>query len=465
MKKKTTNLVTYKIGYSCSESLLDWVKQYNNVLKFTYNRMIEDPKLTTKGITELQKGINHCDLIGSHFKNSAQYDAKSLIKESEDGKRVIFGGKKLFIQRCQDKISVEDFRIKRLRPLCSVGEASHKGNRFFEIISSKEILFKPDREHHYQLKLDPLGRNREKDINLLIKLQNEKALPITYHLDLEYVYITFDYNMIKNYVFPVKENRVFAIDMNPNRVGWSVVDWKGENDYHLVHAGSFEIDLLTKKRNSRKVASDDPFNIYCNNKRNHEVIEISKRLFELAKHYKCEVFAIEKLDMKSSDKGKGRAYNRLVNNNWNRDLMRDQLRKRVNASSITLIEVFPQWNSYIGNLIYRGERLPDACLASIEIGRRGYEYGSQYIFERKPRSKTVMYPNLGGVKSCLIQSLEELGLDKTTFGGCETWIHYLLEVKKSGVKYRFYLEDALKEHQKVFSKVYKRRYVQVYQYV
>lgn len=86
---KNQNLVTWKIKYSCDSSLLDVIKQYNSVLKFTYNRLLENPKLKTSEITQLQKSLNNCSLIGSHLKNSAIYDAKSLVALSD--KPIVFG--------------------------------------------------------------------------------------------------------------------------------------------------------------------------------------------------------------------------------------------------------------------------------------------------------------------------------------------------------------------------------------
>ena len=109
---KAQNLVTYKIKYSCNDSLLDILNQYNCVLKFTYNRLLENSKLTTKELTALQKTLNNCDLIGSHLKNSAIYDAKSLVEKSTEP--IIFGGKNLFKHRCQHKISRDDFILKSL---------------------------------------------------------------------------------------------------------------------------------------------------------------------------------------------------------------------------------------------------------------------------------------------------------------------------------------------------------------
>ena len=455
------NLITLKIKYSCNTSILDIIKQYNSVLKFTYNRLLENPKLKTAEITQLQKNLNNCDLIGSHLKNSAIYDAKSLIEKSN--KPIIFGGRYLFKQRCQHKISKEEFLIKRLRPICSVGEANQTANRLFDIIDNQTIIFKLNRQQHFELKLQHVGSKRLKELNKLIELQNNKQIAITYKLDLTYVYLTFDYNLLKTYTYKIKQNRVMAIDLNPNSIGWSVVDWLSENKYSVIQSGTFSLKPLNDYRDSKSVASNSDFHKYTTNKRNHEIIEIAKQLFSLCRYYHCEIFSIEYLNIKSSDKKLGHRFNKLVNNNWNRKLLVNQIRKHINSSSTTLVEVQPQYNSYIGNLVFRQEHLPDECLASIEISRRGFEFSTQYTFNRRPRQKTVIYPKLELVKSQLILSLEELGIDVPNF---DSWKDILSVVKESKVKYRFSTSDAQSLHSEgLFSKFYKHKYLLVYKYL
>ena len=455
------NLITLKIKYACEDSLVEILRQYNSVLKFTYNRLLENPKLKTSEIGLLQKSINNCGLIGSHLKNSAVFDARAIIER--DSKPIIFGGKHLFKQRCKLKIGREDFLLKRLRPLNCVGEANQKGNRLFKIIDSQTIQFNLNRHAHYTLKLKEVGNKRLKELSKLIELQDSRQIPITYKLDLNYVYLTFDYNLIKAYSYNVKQNRVFAIDMNPNSIGWSVVDWISESGYRIIQSGTFSLKPLNDYRDSFSIASNSDLHKYVTNKRRHEVIEIAKQLFSLCKHYKCEVFSMEDLNIKSSDKGKGVRFNKLVNNNWNRDLLVQQIKKHINSSSTTLTEVQPQYNSYIGNLLFRKERLPDECLASIEIGRRGYEFSTQFIFNRRSRQKTVIFPNIELVKNQLSLSLEELGVDVPNL---DNWKNILSEVKKSKVKYRFSSSDARKIHAgELFSKFYKRKYLVVCEYL
>ena len=455
------NLITLKFKYSCDNSILDVIRQYNSVLKFTYNRLLKNPKLKTAELTQLQKNLNNCDLIGSHLRNSVIYDAKSLIERSN--KPIIFGGKQLFKQRCQHKINRDNFLLKRLKPINSIGEANQKANRLFNIVDNQTIIFKLNRRQHFELKLQQVSSKRLKELNKLKELQNSKQVAITYKLDLEYVYLTFDYNLLKTYSYKIKSNRVIAIDLNPNSIGWSVVDWLTENKYNIIQSGTFSLKPLNDYRDSKLVASNSNFHKYITNKRNHEIIHIAKELFTLCRHYHCEIFSVEDLNIQSSDKKLGHKFNKLVNNNWNRNLLINQIRKHINSSSTTLIRVQPQWNSYIGNLVFRQEHLPDECLASIEIGRRGFEFATQYIFNRRPHQKTVIYPKLELVKNQLTLSLEELGIDVPNF---DSWKDILSVIKESKVKYRFSTSEAQIYHSEgLFSKFYKQKYLIFYKYL
>ena len=322
-------MVTYKIPYSCLdlEVILSYIKQYNNVLKCTYNyrlQYFDNTDLKDKEVDilvrEYQNQLNHVELIGSHLKNSANYDAKALIEKNEN-KPIIFGGRKLFLQRCNDKLSKEEFQLKRLVPLYSVGEANETANRHFRIIDTNTIVFQPNKNTHITLNLSSVGQKRIKTLKKLIELQNNKLIPITYSLDMNYVYITFDMKRLEYQEYKTIQNRVMSIDVNPNYVGYSVVDWKSETEYQIIDSGFYEIKPLNDYRWSKKVASDDPHAIYVTNKRNHELIHLAKELATKAKHYKCEVFTIEDLSIPTTNTKKGRKYNKLVNNSWNRNLL------------------------------------------------------------------------------------------------------------------------------------------------
>lgn len=466
MKKKNKNLLTMKIKYSTDELGLEYIshvrEDFNKVLRFTYNRVVENPKYSTKELTAFQSKLNNTDNCKSHLKNSCIYKSKEIYNKNKDSnpRKVIFGGRKNFINLCKLNISKEEFIEKRMLPIYSVGESNQHSNRLFKIVDTHTIVFKPDRQHHIQLNLECVGKNREKTLLKLIELQKANCIPLTYELNLEYVYITYDNSFFENHKYAVKSNRTFSIDVNPNYIGWSVCDWKGDYNFHLVASGMFSLELLNQYQNGLKVSSDSKEAKYCTNKRKHEIIEIAKELFKLCKHYHCEVFVIEDLSMAASNLDKGRKLNRLINNQWNRNLLFQQIRKHILVSSTILIEAQPQYSSIIGNLVNRNLELPDPVLASIEIGRRGYEFSCQYIFKRRQQKKTVIFPDFGKVKNSIIQSLEELDVEVPELN---EWRDLWFVVKKSKVKYRFPLLERLSNSP--FSQKYKRKLEVVYNFI
>lgn len=450
------NLITFKIKYTVEEdeksSILSMIKNYNNILRYTYNR-VQEGILSTKELTKEQSKLKNI-ILDSHFKNSAIYEAKAL-KE----KKLIFGGKKLFLDRCQNKISKEEFQIKKLFPLCSIGETLQKGNRKFNILTDSQILFKPNRDIHICLNLESVGKKRAQELQKLIILQNNCVLPITYKLDLDYIYIIFDYSKLKENNYKIKQNRVLALDLNPNYIGLSVVDWLAENKYNIVYSEVISNKPLNDYEKSLQVNNSDEKKTYITNKRDYEIIQIAYRIAKLCKHYKCEICSIEDLNIKSKDLDKGKRLNRLVNNQWNRNKFTNILSKLIKSSSTKLIKVKANYSSFIGNLVYREERLPDMVLASIELSRRAYEFNLQYIKKTKIPEKNIILPKIELVRDKVSKSLEELKIE-SQFEDLE---ELYLGIKKSKQKYRFLLEEI--ESARVFSKFYKKRYGIFYTFV
>ena len=38
-----------------------------------------------------------------------------------------------------------------------------------------------------------------------------------------------------------------SIDMNPNYIGWSIIDWKSESEFNIVKSGLISIKKLNDK--------------------------------------------------------------------------------------------------------------------------------------------------------------------------------------------------------------------------
>ena len=444
-------MITLKIKYSVEnkekDRILEYIKNYNSVFNCLLNYFQDKNKvLSTKDSFVFMKSLNNI-FIDTIFQNSALYDAKQTFNKFGN-KKLVFGGKRLFLDRIKNLISKEEFKLKRLRPLQVVGAANNKGNCKFQILYENKILFKPSRKEHFVLNLEGVGKNYQKKLKALILAQEKRELPITYKLDLEYVYLTFDESAIEKVDIKLKlKDRIFAIDLNPNYIGWSVVDWKGELSYKLIKSGLISLKSLNGYENNLNVSSDSPEKKYITNKRKFEIIEIGYELAKLANHFRCEIFSLENLNIKSSDKSRGRNFNRLVNNQWNRNLLVHILEKNCKLYQIHFQKVMANYSSFLGNLVYREEKLPDPCLASIEIGRRAYEFYHQYVVKDKNKEKNIIFDKLENVKDRIAKSLEEFGYSDTF----ESLSDLYYKLKKRKCNYRFSLEKALKAHRKSFS--------------
>ena len=348
-------------------------------------------------------------------------------------KDVIFGGKSNFIKRCQGKISKEEFKAKRLEPLWICGEATHyHGNRKFRIQDDlKRILFKPNKKTKIYLNLPSLKKNYEKILKKLCGHAKIDDMPITFSIDQEHVRISFEEEkLFEKKETKQKKNRVLAIDLNPNYIGWSVVDWKNERDFDVVKTGCYNFKRLNDKQFALKLTKKQreelskeerlaltskakTKNIYFNNKRNHEMIEVAKDICSISKQYQCEMIVVEELNIKSQDRSKGKKLNRLCNSFFIRNAFINNLNKRCNITGIKFLKVMPAYSSFIGNFLYRGLNLPDPILASIELGRRGYEFNAQYIEKTKEKSKTIVQPSLQKFDDLIHKSLEEFGIKES----------------------------------------------------
>ena len=453
--------ITLKLKYQTNDSsrVFEMIRNYNSIFNLVYNFMFGNKKASTKTILDYVNLKNNL-FLDTYFKNGAIYDCKGEISKNKE-KKIIFGGKKLFLERQNGKISKEDYKIVKLRPLQVVGAAFNKGNCKFQIISKDEILFKPNSKEHFVLKLENIGKNYEKKLEALKIAQDKRELPITYKLSKDYIFVSFDNSVIEKYRFKKTQklkNRIFAIDLNPNYIGWSVVDWKDEKTHKTIKSGVISLKALNDYDNSLKnknLNSGSSERRYIINKRNTECIQVAYELCKLANHYRCEVFGLEDLNIRSSDKNKGKRFNRLCNNQWCRNRLVSTIEKLNDLYGIKTQKVIASFSSFEGNLVYREEKLPDMCLSSIEIGRRAYEFYHQYVLKDKLKNKNIIFDKLENVRNRVEKSLEELDY-KGTWTNL-TDLYYSL--KKVKCKYRFSIEGALKLHQNSFSsKFYTKSY-------
>ena len=129
-----------------------------------------------------------------------------------------------------------------------------------------------------------------------------------------------------------------------------------------------------------------------------------------------------------------------MNKQWCRTILINQIKKNIKSSSTILVEVQPQYSSFIGNLLFRDLNMPDMILASIEIGRRAFEFNNQYIQKSKEIQHNIIRPNISDFKDLVSKSLEEFGI-KEKF---ESLVDLYYVFKNSKLKYRVPLDESLK---------------------
>ena len=452
-------MITIKLKYKTDEEsstrIKEYRRQYSSVFKVYFNRLQE--KMPSKEILHLE--LNNTELVSSAFKGSALTEARTLLKTLElkkcqDKNHLIFGGRKSFLDRIKGTISKEELRERRLQKLCCVGQAEKHGNVMFSIQEDFNILFKPTRKEHIRLEvLNSQKKRYSRELKALyIKSFLEKKYPITYHLDNDFVYLSFDETILKNENKELNQisNRVMALDLNPNYIGWSIVDWVSSSKFKVIKSGIYSFKNLNDKEKEfkdLKLSSEHSKRKYLSNKRRTEVFEVSKNLINKALYYKCQIFSVEDLNIQFKDSGLGKSLNKLINNQWIRTDLVSNLEKRCNIFGIKFLKVKPEYSSFIGNFLYRSLNLPDMILASIEIGRRAFEFYNQYVSKKFEIRKNIVRPSLVDFRELYLKSLEEFELQPIYKDLIELYYFF----KKSKMLYRLSLDKFNLEFSSCFS--------------
>ena len=480
-KNKSVELFrTLVFDYSCNDAsyapyLTSLLKTNDNVNNFMFNRMADShAKIATKDLEHIVfDKMNNISNLPKYFVRGATYDARAaydsyefnynykennredIIKALDDlfnkGKithneyhhkvseakkpvKVHFGSKDLYYDRLNGNISHEDFIEERYRPLNSIGEANQNGNRFFDFYEDGTVIFKPDKKHIFRLVISNMFPSHQVLYSAMCKLANEGKLSVTVKLTLNTIHFTCDFMKLyeladidllkKASTYHFKVNRIAAIDMNPNYIGFSIIQWYGSEKFKVLYTNVYSFKEITDemtrlKRLGYKNSSDEMKYLY--NKLEHEVIEVAIQMVRVATGFNAETFALEDLKIKSKDAGKGKNYNELVNNKWLRTVLVGELEKMSLLSGMKFQKVMAEFSSVYGNFKYRQLRdkegnslFPDMVCASIEISRRAYEFVSRYINkttkDKDVKRKVVVKHPYTMYEDLYVQSLEEFNI-------------------------------------------------------
>ena len=430
---------TIKLKIKNEINLTKELKEFNSIVHFSFNRFQEGLKEK-----EIRSKVNELFKNNCWFNQCAIKAGQQLFKKHKN-KHIIFGGKSLMIKYLKKLITKEEYYLKKLLPINIQGEACKKGNRLFNFdLMNSKIELKLSKKNHQEIEFYKPSKNLCVEISKIQELIEHKELTLTVSLNNEYIWLTFDESLlnIQEKFKDLKNNRVLGLDLNPNYIGISILEFNKKDEFKVLHKQVFDLSALNI---TSKKSSEDKSSKYLINKRKFELIQICYEINKLMNYWKCSKLCIEDLNIKSSDKKHGRTFNRLCNNVWNRNLVVNKLKMLSIIYSYELVEVNPVYSSFIGNILYGNENTPDMIASSIEIGRRGY----------KKYSKGWFYP---------IFSIEHLNEQwKQTLSGIEDWKSAFNQIKKSKLKYRFQLLKYIQNA--AFSKIYKQKHINLYCFI
>ena len=420
-------LKTVKLQISNSPDVLDDIRIFSSMVRVAFNRFQD-------GYSEKQLTgyLNVRFKTNSWLIRSAIKEAHALFNRHGQDK-VVFGGKWNLKQYIKGLISKEQFRYRRMMPLCSIGEYVYKGNRLFDFdLNAHRVVYHVFKDIRKEIQFFPVKKKLSRELFIVQELADLKKMPVTVKFTDKHLYLTYDETLIYNEAYKgLKASRVLGIDMNPNYIGASVIEFDKHDGFKVLHKEVYDLTLLTK---SSGKSSSDYKSTYYTNKLKHETIAIAHRINKLVDYWKCSKLAIEDLSIKPSDKQKGKTFNRLCNNKWERQLFVNKLKMLAGIHKYELVEVNPAYSSIVGNFAYGGPTTPDMVASAIEIARRAY----------KKFEKGWFYPKFN------VERLDERW--KQTLSGVKTWKDLFRKVKEAGLKYRFLLSDYVGNA--VFSKSY-----------
>ena len=416
--------ITVKLKLKSPIELGNFQRKYSNVVRFAFNRALEG--MSKFDIFNLIPSLNNVDELDRSWKEQAVKDgfgkAQAVLgkyRESQDPStlKVIFGGKRLFYQRLRKEITRDEYLSQRkfFPVTCEGSKADSHGNRKFkfDFISFEGTVMTDKGKISFAC-----HRTSKRNLSMLLALQEmieRKECGMTCRITNEDFYIVFDTNKLpKEISYRKDKDRTMAIDINPNYIGLSVIDG---NDILLRRC--YDLSAV-KGRNKKK----------------HELTEIAIEIKHLCAQYKISLVGYEKVEMQPKNHGKGRRFNRLVNNEWCREHFLTSLRKHLSLIGCKTQEIAPQYSSIIGCLMYPDET--DSVAASLELNRRLRKFKAIYIDKTEAKSP-VLYPEF---REEYMNRWKEEG-DSISLK--EGWRDVFRWIKESKSSYRFLYPDYVKQ--------------------
>ena len=380
---------------------------------------------------QYERGISEAEERLSKLKKSKSKDRLLKIRKLSRGlskikrdlsglenRRMVFGGRKCFHDLVSGKVSSDAFHKKRLLNLAIFGEKMYHGNRHCRIDMENRTLTIRINRHldEIVLHLPKNFKNLEDEIERLARESYECRNKFAIEVSDEFVVFSYEEFKNKSDMTPI-ENRILAFDDNPNYIGISITDWNKDS----IRPARIVYKEVVDKSNlvgGNYVVGENSKLRFCPNsskdKIGYETSIIAKHIVNLTENFRCSRIVKEELNICSSDKKRGRHFNRLCNNDWNREKFSSNLKKRCNEHGIDLVEVLCCNSSKLGNVLYGEDdgSIPDMVASSIELARRSLHYhksNGRWILNKGER----LYPQWDVIKNSLNRWKEEANQSRT----------------------------------------------------
>ena len=394
-------MITRKYITDIPDEVLPYIDQFSVALRVGYNRLREGKSLSASE-QYIKTQIENIDLLDSSLIKMAVNKAKNLISKD---RVVVFGGYKNLQKRAKNKITKEEWHNLRNSSILLRGSSSDNcGNRKCKLdMAHNRILFRPNRSTEIAIKLPHLSNKTKKDLLLLQSKCELHEACFSLEITRNSVNIIYDERDVKNnyrQIVPIS-NRILSLDLNPNYIACVVQD-----SDKIIHKEMLDFSLSNKLNNT--------------NKRKHWILEASKHIIKLCAHYRCNI-AIEKINIKSKNHQKGKTFNRLVNNLWNKNILINNLKKRANLLNISCFEIYCAYSSFVGQM--RNSEDYDSIAAAIEIGSRGLIAARSQKYEVLP-------------KTLDLSQLSNQWKEVVVANGINSWLEFYNFLKNTKTSYR-----------------------------
>ncbi|WP_066063472.1 IS200/IS605 family accessory protein TnpB-related protein [Neobacillus soli] len=341
-----------------------------------------------------------------------------LLTHREQGTipTVIFGGKKNFYDRLDNKISLKEWKELRANTLYSRGDKSKKGN-----LNTRMVLDETENQFYIEV-ANPLLKNEGK--------KNSPRLRFRVHIPDKY-FVEIINIVMPNVVGktptgkPMEEYQVYSIEIKRRGKKYYVhmtydletfgseLKWSEKITSDIVAGIDVNIDKITVTILTKQGCFLESRTFYCHemeyvksNRRTNVAGETAKEIIDYLLQWNVGAFVLEDLKFKQ-DHDTVKRFNRLVHS-FAKNKLQNALISKGTKFGFKIKKVNPAYTSVIGRFKYTkmyGLSVHEA--ASFVIGRRGLDFEEKIPKELINHLRSLVKPMLIHILGSMEESREK----------------------------------------------------------